>query len=46
VVIRRYQSATGGLAVLAQTGETFEALVAKDDKPLRRSAGTFEPNFI
>jgi hypothetical protein len=29
VVIRRYQAATGGLAVLAQTGETFEALVAR-----------------
>jgi hypothetical protein len=26
VIIRRYQAATGGLAVLAETSETFEAL--------------------
>jgi len=29
VIVRRYQAATGCLAVLAETGETFEALAAR-----------------
>jgi DNA modification methylase len=29
VIIRRYQAATGGLAVLVETGETFEAAAAR-----------------
>ena len=29
VIVRRYQAATGGLAVLGETGETFEAAAAR-----------------
>jgi DNA modification methylase len=29
VIIRRYQAATGGLAVLVETGETFAAAAAR-----------------
>ena len=29
VIVRRYQAATGGLAVLVETGETFEAAAAR-----------------
>jgi hypothetical protein len=29
VIIRRYQAATGGLAVLVETGETFDTLAAR-----------------
>jgi hypothetical protein len=28
VIIRRYEAATGGAAVLVESGETFEALAA------------------